>query len=273
MNIEQNIERLERINSDSLVQNLIAQADARYILLNTSESRENFPPYTIDDGSLNILALYYLEIGCSFAENQDLENAREPLEKGASILEHVHGSEINKKELSNYYTLISALSYYVCFQYSKSFILIKKTQPDTLISKIISLFLQRKFDELNGEVEKLVIDKIYKDDFLAENDDEIDGAEKIYAITIAKSLDGFVKYFRTGDNTFLSAAKSNLILIKEISELRAEQSIWWVIRLLLLITEGFNEASLWNSLSRFFDIESPIVKKYINKSLSVWYHF
>ena len=109
MNIEQNIARFRRINSDSLIQNFIAQANARYILFNTSENRENFPPYTIEDENLNILALYYLEIGCSFAENQDLENAREPMERGASILEYVHGSESNKNELSNFYSLISAL--------------------------------------------------------------------------------------------------------------------------------------------------------------------
>jgi len=266
MNLEQNIVRLNRINGDSIIQNFIAQANARYILLNTSENRENFPPYTIEDGNLNILALYYLEIGCSFAENKDLENAREPMERGASILENVNGSEANKNELSNYYSLISALSYYVSFQYSKSFILIKKTQSDTVISKLIALFLQRKFSELTEEVEKLVIDKAYNDDFIAENDDEIDGADKIYAITIAKALDGFIKYFQTGNVVFLSVAKTNLLYIKEISELKSEPSIWWVIRLLLLISEGFNEASLWNSLGKYFDIESPILKKYI-KSL------
>ena len=72
MNIEQNLERLRRINDDSLIQNLIAQANARYILLNTSESHENFPAYTIKDSNLNILSFYYLEIGCSFAENPEL---------------------------------------------------------------------------------------------------------------------------------------------------------------------------------------------------------
>jgi hypothetical protein len=264
MNIEQNFTRLKRINEDSLVQNLIAQAHARYILLNTSESRENFPPYTIEDGSLNILALYYLEIGCSFAESQDLDNAREPMEKGASILEHVHGPESNKNRLSNYYSLVSALSFYVSFQYSKSFI--KKTKSDTIISKLIAFFLQRNFYELSREVEMLVVNKIYSDDFIAENDDKIDGDDKIYAITIAKSLNGFIEYFHTGDNRFLSAAKASLHIIKEIAELNNEPSIWWVIRLLLLISDGFNEASLWNSLGKHFDIESPILKKYI-KSL------
>jgi hypothetical protein len=218
MNIEQNTARLKKINNDSLIQNLIAQANARYILLNTSENRENFPPYTIEDDNLNILAFYYLDIGCSFAENENLEEAREPMEKGASILEHVHGSEANKHELSNYYSLISALAYYVSFQYSKSFILIGKTQTNTIISKLVSLFLQRNFNELSIEVERLMVDSAYKDDFISENDDEIDGVDKIYTITIAKSLDAFVKYFQTGNNKFLIRAKSELLLIKEIAE-------------------------------------------------------
>ena len=266
MNIEQNFTRLKRINERLSFQNLIAQAHARYILLNTSESRDNFPPYTIEDGSLNILALYYLDIGCSFAESQDLDNAREPMEKGASILEHVHGPESNKNRLSNYYSLVSALSFYVSFQYSKSFILIKKTKSDTIISKLIALFLQRNFYELSREVEILVVNKIYSDEFIAENDDKIDGDDKIYAITIAKSLNGFIEYFHTGDNRYLYAAKASLHIIKEIAELNNEPSIWWVIRLLLLISDGFDEASLWNSLGKHFDIESPILKKYI-KSL------
>ena len=141
MNIEQNIGRLRKVNSDRVIQNLIAQADARYILFNTSEQRENFPPYTIQDSNLNILALYYLEIGCSFAENKSLENSRDPMERGASILEFIHGSESNKTELSNYYCLISSLAYYVSFQYSKSFILIKRIKTNTVISNLIALFL------------------------------------------------------------------------------------------------------------------------------------
>ena len=42
MNIEQNIARLKKVNEASFIQNYIAQADARYILFNTLESRENF---------------------------------------------------------------------------------------------------------------------------------------------------------------------------------------------------------------------------------------
>lgn len=71
MNIEKIKERLQKVESDEVLQNLIAQADARYILLNTAEQKENFPNYTIQDDKLNILAFHYLDIGCSFAEKKD----------------------------------------------------------------------------------------------------------------------------------------------------------------------------------------------------------
>jgi replicative superfamily II helicase len=265
MNAKQDIERLKRVNNDKVIQGLIAQADARYILFNTNENKENFPAYTIQDDNLNTLAFYYLRIGCSFGENIDLESAREPIERGASILEFIHGSESNKTELSNYYCLISALAYYVSFQYSKSFILIKKIRTNTTISNLIALFLERNFDTLNDLIEKLIIDETYSDDFISEKyqgKHDI-GEQKIYEITIAKCLNGFIKYFETGRNGYIISAKENLLYLKEIAELNSEPSMWWVIRLLLLIIHGFNEASLWNSLSPYFDVNSSSVKTYI----------
>ena len=138
MTFDQIQEKLDRIEKDSTLQNLIAQANARYILYNTAESVDNFPKYTIKDDKLNLLAFHYLNLGCRFIENEHLKNGIFPLEKGASILENIHGSPEVKTELGNYYGLISALSYYVCFQYSKAFILIKKIENDTVISKIVS---------------------------------------------------------------------------------------------------------------------------------------
>jgi replicative superfamily II helicase len=263
MSIETTSKRLESINNDSLIQNLIAQANARYILLNTAENKENFPPYTIKDQELDILGLYYLQLGCEYAENDDLESAREPLERGASILEYVHGAEFNKTELSNYYSLISALSYYVSFQYSKSFILINKTDSDTVIAKLIKYFLQRNFIQLEKEIQVLLVNITYYDNFIAENNDEIEGADKIYEITIARCLDRFVKYFQSGNTEFLETAKLELKLLKEIAEVKSEPGVWWVIRLLLLILEGFEAASLWSTLKNHFDVSNNLVKKYI----------
>lgn len=266
MNIEDNLARLNKIDEDNSVQNLFAQANSRYILFNTFENAENFPAFTVNDNSLNILAFYYLEIGCSFAENQNLELARIPLEKGALLLENIHGSNTNKNYLSDYYLLISAMSYYAAFQYSKAFILIKKAESSTAIGSLVSKFLSRSYDFLNQKIAEIIVAPIYSDDNISQNEDEIDGADRVYEITIAKSLNGFIKYFQTGDTTLLSQAQENLRLLKEIAEIRSEPSVWWVIRLLIIISDGFIEASLWSSLGMYFDLNNSIIDKYI-KSL------
>lgn len=259
-------EKLSRIEKDETIQNLMAQANARYILFNTSEDRKNFPPYTINDDSLNILALYYLNFGCSFAENENFSEAIEPLEKGASLLEFVHSAESNKAGTSNYYGLVASLSYYVSFQYSKSFILIKKFSSDSVIAELIHLFLLREFAALKSRISTMLIDETYQDSYIAENLQQGQAQQKIYEIIIAKSLDAFLNYFYSGDRELLEKAKSMLRNLKEITELESDPGIWWVVRLLLLISQGFGQASLWNSLSLYFDLDNPQVRGYI-KSL------
>ncbi len=260
-------EKLDRIENDSTLQNLIAQANARYILYNTSESIENFPKYTIKDDKLNLLAFHYLNLGCRFIENAHLKSGVFPLEKGASILENIHGSPEVSSKLGNYYGLISALSYYVCFQYSKAFILIKKIENDTVISKMVSLFLSRDYHQFLEEINKMIVNEIYTDEYLYNNEDEIDSSKKIYEIIIAKSLNNFIKYFYTGDKYLLELAKSNLKNLKEITEIKNEPDVWWVVRLLIIITDGISEASLWNSLGNHFDTSAGLPRKYI-QSLS-----
>ncbi|OOV20522.1 DEAD/DEAH box helicase [Flavobacterium sp. LM4] len=263
MTLDQIQEKLDKIEKDSTLQNLIAQANARYILYNTSESIDNFPKYTIRDDKLNLLAFHYLNLGCRFIENKHSKDGIFPLEKGASILENVHGStEVNTK-LGNYYGLISSLSYYVCFQYSKAFILIKKIENDTVISKIVSLFLGRNYHQLLEIINNMMVDDIYLDENLSKNDDELESSKNIYEIIIARSLNNFIKYFYTGDKHLLELAKSNLQSLKEIAEIKNEPDIWWVIRLLIIITDGISQASLWNSLEKHFDISVGLPRNYI----------
>lgn len=265
MNAEQAQIKLAKVDDDSFVQNIIAQANARYILFNTAESRENFPNYTIVDDKLDLLGFYYLNIGCSLAENKQIENARFPLEKGASLLEYVHGSEENKSSHSNYYGLISSLAYYAGFQYSKSFILVQKYGQDTIIAKLIASFLKRNFKVLSDSINEILVDNTYRDDYV-NTLEEIDADRKIYELIIAKSLDGFVKYFQTGNEGFLIKAKNELNSLKEIAEIKSDPGIWWIIRLLVIIADGFTSASLWSVLAKYFDLKLPIVDTYI-KSL------
>lgn len=264
MTFDQIQEKLDRIEKDPQLQNLIAQANARYILYNTKESIDNFPKYTIKDNKLNLLAFHYLNLGCRFIENKHLKNGMFPLEKGASILENIHGSPEVKTNLGNYYGLISALSYYVCFQYSKAFILIKKIENDTVISKIVYLFLSRNYQELQNIINSMMVNKIYTDDYLSKSNDEIDSSKNIYEITIAKSLNNFIKYFYTGEKYLLELAKTNLKNLKIITEIKNEPDVWWVVRLLIIITDGISEASLWDSLEKHFDTGDGLARNYIH---------
>ena len=263
MRLEHIEESYTKLESDSTLQNFIAQANARYILYNTGEDEDNFPRYTIKDDQLNILAFKYLNIGCNYFENRMFTKASRAIEKGASVLEHVNGSPNVQTKYKNLYGLIAALGYYVSFQYSKSFILIKKLESDTVISSLVSLFLKRDFNHLLDSINQIVIDSNYSDDFLSEQFDIEDSTIKIYEITIAKALNSYVKYYHTGEFELLEVAKRNLKNLQEIAEIKGEPDIWWVIRLLLLILDGFTQSSLWQVLSEYFNTQDNLPLKYI----------
>ncbi|MGJ1322492.1 DEAD/DEAH box helicase [Sphingobacterium faecium] len=255
-------QKLERLNDDGVIQSLIAQANARYILLNTREENGNHPPYTIKDESLNVLALQYLNLGCSYAENREMDSAIMPLERGASILEAVHAAQSNRNSISNYYGIIASMAYYVGFQYSKAFILISKFDSTTPIGNLLKSFLRRDFLELNEIIYGILVNESYSDKNVAQNEDN----QKIYEYVVARALDGFVRYYHSGDARLLESSRELLNHTKEIALLEDDPGIWWIIRLLLLISDGFNEASLWNVLVKYFDLDDFKVNSYI-KSL------
>lgn len=255
--------KYEKIKKDRTIQNQIAQANARYILLNTQEGVENFPAYTIEDDKLNLLAFYFLNIGAGLAEGQALEAASEPLEQGAAILEFIHGAHTNRVHTSEYFGLISSLAYYVSFQYSKSFILIKKLEAESQVAKFISLFIRRDFARLSQEVKDLKIDTGYSDEFLAENFEEVDGSTRIFELQIGLALNNLINHFWTGESHYIDEAKNTLNTLKDIAELQNDPGIWWVIRLLILISDGIVKASFWNCLGNHFDMGKELIPNYI----------
>lgn len=264
MSPEEIQKQINILEKDETLQNMIAQANARYILYNTSESRDNFPLYTIEDDKLNLLAFQYITLGCRLIENDFLHQGIVPLEKGASILEYVHGSQQVETHLGTYHSLIAAMSYYVCFQYSKSFILIRKIEASTPVAKLITLFLSREYTALQNEIYSMAVDERYTDEYLSKQEIGFESNSKIYEFTIARALNNFVHYFYSGDIELLSTAKSLLRSLKEIVEIQAEPDVWWVVRLLILITDGFAESSLWNTLSTYFNTTEGLVNKYIH---------
>lgn len=262
MNLENIQQHLQRLNGDRVIQNFMAQADARYILFNTGEDPQNFPPYTIDNERLNILALQYLNLGAGLAENQQLAAAAVPLERGAQLLENVHGSRDHKGEKSNYYGLVAALAYYVAFQYSKSFILVGKVAVETNVAALVRFFLIRDFAQLETLAYTLFVSPEHHDRWIVEHPEE-GGSQKVYELVIAKALSGYVTYLRTGNGQVLERSRQQLRDLKEIAELERDPAIWWVIRLLLLVSDGFLQASVWPVLSGYFNIEEANVRGYL----------
>lgn len=143
------------------------------------------------------------------------------------------------------------MAYYVSFQYSKSFILIGRLQSTTNLARCIHLFLGREFSALNEFLYEILFNNANTDSSIVENFEE-EGNSRIYEIVIARALDSFVKYLQTGDDSLLETARTQLKDLKEIAAIENDPGIWWVIRLLLLISQGFSEGAVWKVMSSYF---------------------
>ena len=263
MSIERNLKKIEEYNGDKYLQNQIAQLNARYILFNTDEDKENFPNYKLKEDNLTLLGFQYLSLGCRLAESDLLEEASNTLEKGAEILEYIYGSSNNEINNRNYHVLISSLAYYSGFQYSKSFILIQKAEGNTIISSLISFFLKRDFTQLQNQINEILVVEKYTSISESERVNNRSLPIRIYEIVIAKSLGKLVGYLNFGTKNLLEEAKEDLRTLKDIAEAREEPDIWWILRLLLIIINGVEKASFWNVLGGYYNDLPLLAQKYI----------
>lgn len=261
MSIETTLESVAKLNEDKYLQNQVAQLNARYILLNTDEEKQNFPNYNVKDEEMTLLAFHYLNLGCRLAEQQAILEASQPLERGAQILDYVYGSRNNETNFRNYHVLISSLAYYSAFQYSKSFILIKKAENETTIAKLLSLFLSRRFNELQNDINTIIINKDYIN--LNRNDEIDETSSRIYEIVIARSLSKVISYLNFGNQALLDQAKEELETLKDIASLNENVDVWWTIRLILIILRGIERASLWNVLIHHYQELPALVSNFI----------
>ncbi len=256
---------LAKLESDKAAQNLIAQANSRYILFNVKESRANFPAYDKNlDERLNSIAVAYLSIACAFAESGNLQKASHPFEKAASIIEYVHGPELNRGPGSVYYLLAGSLAYYASFQYSKAFLLLKNLELESEAAKLFGLFLKKDFSTLLPLLSKVLLSGDYLDITISELDDPDEANTKIYLFIIARSFACLLEFIYSGNNDWLSSSKETLHDLLELLAVDEEPSMWWVVRIFLIIIEGFNDASLWNTIRPNIDTpDYDVVNKFI----------
>lgn len=261
MNLEIVTKFFEKYETDTTIQNFIAQANSRFILYNANEPIENFPKYTIelDEKCLHI-AFSYLNFGWCFFNKKQKNKAIYCIEKAAEILEHLYAYKECEKIYKEFYNLTCALAYYVASQYSKSFIVLKYYTYGTQLAKILKFFLVRNFIDLEEELKNIE----FTEDFVTEEAESF-----IYTKILTTSISRMLQYIINGDSTALMEARKILLDLINLSQINRESHLWWIFRLLYLVFEEYEEASLWavlppiisNEEKRFDYIRANIYKQ------------
>src|SRR3990172_4088162 len=101
---------------------LFAQAHARHVLQEVKEALENFPAFDprLDDKS-TFSAYALLAAGCSIIEQGDRTEGGAAVERAASLLHYVHGSNASASRESDFHVLVAAMAFYSARQYSPAF--------------------------------------------------------------------------------------------------------------------------------------------------------
>jgi hypothetical protein len=270
MTLEAAIELFNKLEQEKDVQNIFAQANARHILLEVKET--DFPKFreNLNFGS-NSLAFSYLSIGCCmFANNyQEIKDGKEirrlAIEKGAEFIEYTHFHEQNRVQLSLYYLLIGALAYYASSQYSKAFILMSKVnnlyQSD--VSILTSAFLKKDFKTVLNILSKILSDeKKYITENVEESEQTID--DRIQVVLYARAFANLINFLFFGDEASLIKTKEVLADLLELLVIKREPSMWWVVRLLIIIVNGLKESALWTTIPPYIpDNNTKLTTKFI----------
>ena len=257
--------KYKAMESNLRVQLTISKATALFMFKSTHEPATNYANLSVDYDSINHIGIEYIDLGCRYFALEDYSSSSACFTKGAECLETIHSLKENELSYSNYYGLLASLAFYAGFQYSRSFILIKKFEEETPIASLLSLFLKRNFSELTDVVEEMVISQRYDDNQLSQADDIEEACGKAFEINIAKSLYCVIQYFYTGDETLIDTVKEKLNALLDIAKLESLVDLWWVVRLILIIVDGFAQSSLWNMLGAYMDLkrENSLARQYV----------
>ncbi|MCO6545986.1 MAG: DEAD/DEAH box helicase [Gilliamella sp.] len=259
MDIIKALKLFNTLENDEFAQNLIAQSNAKNILLTVKEDKANFPNFTEKlTERVNSIAFAYLSIACAITEkNTDNEVALQAFEKAGDIIYYTHAPLSEANNQSSFYLVVSSLSFYLASQYSKSFIAIKNVRTESSLIHLISNFLRKDFQSLIHEINRVQFDIEY--DKVC--DDELEQNNKNYTVILSKSLNLVLEYIYSGKEEYLSLGREFLSDLKELASIDDEPAVWWLSRLLIILLDVFNQYSFWRVLPKL--IESDITEDYV----------
>jgi len=138
----------------------------------------------------------------------------------------------------------------------------KKTKDiyETDISILTNAFLRKDFDTVGNILNKVLLNDNYIEEFELQFNDKL-----IQVILYAKSFANLMDFLYSGNQNSLSQAKIILEDLLELLLLEREASLWWVVRILKILVNGFETNSLWNTvLPKIPDDKYNLTTRYIN---------
>jgi len=158
--------------------------------------------------------------------------------------------------------LISALSYYIASQYSKSFIAIKKAEATSEFIDMVSTFFKKDFDDLLLKINDIVLADDFQEEIIS-LDDHMEENFRFYTVILSKALNLIIEYIYSGDEQWLGLAQEYINDLKDLSSIDDEPLTWWISRLLSILLKTYKQYSFWNILPSL--IPSKKTTQYIQR--------
>lgn len=246
------IELLDVLSNEAQDKNTYAQANAKHILMSVDTAPAEYPRFNLRLADQADAQTYlYLEIGASLY-GTDREKSEYAFERGSQLIEYNHTDVVNQVYTSNYSLLLGALGYYCARQYSKSFILLKKVEESTMIVRLVKSLLSKNFVVLRQLLnEVLLVDR-----------KEIEDEKESQGIILAEALSFLLQFVETGENAAIEHAVHGFEALQRLAEIDNVPDLWWIARLLRIVSSTIGENSLWTCLADL-DTNNRMTSEYI----------
>ena len=225
----------QRLTLDD-VRNILAQANARYILYGVREDEANFPHFAVGlTSKAHTLAYLHIEVACSYCEAEMNVESTKFFERGAELLEYNNATIEGGDDNVDFNLMVCSLAYYCACQYSKAFIVLRGRVFNTPVGKMLHSFLRKDFTTLENLIKEAVFDA------------EVHPSN-VYGILLARSLELVINYYYYGEETYLKEATDIVNDAEELALIGSDPAVWWFFRLFKIVVNGIKDGSLWANI-------------------------
>ena len=130
----------------------------------------------------------------------------------------------------------------------------------TDISILTSSFLKKDFQKVFQTLNRILLNENYIEEL--EEGQTFD--DRIQVVLYAKAFANLMDFLYFGNQESLSKSKEILSDLLELLEIEREPSMWWVVRLIIIIVNGFEESSLWANIPPNIPENKELAMNFVN---------